>query len=88
MAVIYMEHPKHGNKVACSESEAQRDESNGWKRYKLAALLQSPVNALVTKPIDEQVESIESLRKVYEEKFGRKPHHKKNTETLKKELES
>jgi hypothetical protein len=31
--VIYLQHPKHGNKVAVSELEADRDELNGWQRY-------------------------------------------------------
>lgn len=33
MAVIYMEHPEHGSKVATLEEEAVYDEQNGWVRY-------------------------------------------------------
>lgn len=33
MAVIYMKHEFHGEKVACSEEEAQADEKRGWKRF-------------------------------------------------------
>ena len=33
MAVIYMEHPEHGSKVATMEEEAVYDEQNGWVRY-------------------------------------------------------
>jgi hypothetical protein len=33
MAVIYMRHPVHGNKVATMEAEAIFDEQNGWERY-------------------------------------------------------
>ena len=30
MAAIYLRHPVHGEKVACSEFEAQDDRANGW----------------------------------------------------------
>lgn len=33
MAVIYLQHPTHGAKVACSDMEADFDEQNGWIRY-------------------------------------------------------
>lgn len=33
MAVIYLMHPVHGHKVACSDMEADHDESHGWERY-------------------------------------------------------
>jgi hypothetical protein len=31
--VIYLKHPVHGSKVACSEEEAKSDEALGWTRY-------------------------------------------------------
>jgi hypothetical protein len=37
MAVIYMVHPTHGAKVACSDMEAAYDEQHGWSRYNLDA---------------------------------------------------
>lgn len=77
MAVIYLAHPLHGTKVACEEEEAKYDEKNGWKRYDIAA------SATV---IDEG--EVNDLRKQYEAKFGKAPHHKKSAETLKKELEA
>lgn len=33
MAVIYLKHPVHGHKVACSDIEADHDENHGWERY-------------------------------------------------------
>jgi len=33
MAVIYLTHPVHGAKVACSDMEADFDEQQGWERY-------------------------------------------------------
>lgn len=32
MPVIYLEHPRHGVKVATLDLEAQQDEENGWFR--------------------------------------------------------
>lgn len=34
MAVIYLKHKVHGNKVARSEVEAAADRANGWEDYK------------------------------------------------------
>lgn len=31
--VIYLRHPTHGTKVACSEHEAVYDEKHGWERF-------------------------------------------------------
>lgn len=33
MAVIYLRHPKHGEKVACNDLEAQMDRENGWEDF-------------------------------------------------------
>lgn len=89
MAVIYLDHPKHGSKVACMEDEAKADEKNGWVRRQVAALLQSsqapaPVNALIRTEPD--ADELASLRLRYEAKFGAKPHHKKSAATLRAEL--
>lgn len=81
--VIYLKHSIFGTKVASSEDEAKADEKKGWERYELAALLKPSVNALV-----KTEEPIENLRKVWEEKFGKRPHHKKSAESLRKELEA
>jgi hypothetical protein len=95
MAVIYLDHPKHGSKVACSEIEAATDEKNGWARRKVAALLQpaqepAPVdipvigNALIRTEPD--ADELASLRMRWQEKHGSKPHHKKSAATLRAEL--
>lgn len=31
--MIYMRHPRHGEKIAIAEMEAEYDEQNGWERY-------------------------------------------------------
>ena len=93
MAVIYLDHPKHGSKVACSEIEAATDEKNGWARRQVAALLQSSIapdeiptigNALIRTEPD--ADEMESLRMRWQEKHGSKPHHKKSAATLRAEL--
>lgn len=33
MAVIYLQHPQHGTKVATMDAEAIHDEEYGWVRY-------------------------------------------------------
>lgn len=83
MAVIYLDHPKHGSKVACAEDEAKYDETKGWVRRSVAALLKpspEPVKPVIAQP------DLEMLRAQYAVKFGSKPHHKKSVETLRREL--
>ncbi len=33
MPLIYLKHPRHGEKIASLEMEAEYDEQNGWERY-------------------------------------------------------
>lgn len=33
MAEIYLEHPRHGQKVACTEAEAKHDRECGWTDF-------------------------------------------------------
>lgn len=53
MAVIYLKHPIHGHKVACSDFEAQQDENNGWEIY----TVDTPV---VDKPVVEEETEVEA----------------------------
>lgn len=82
MPVIYMKHPMHGTKVAICENEAAYDEKNGWMRYNVGTLL-TPIEAA---PVVEYVEDVQELRELWEQKHGKKPHHKKSIETLRMEL--
>lgn len=87
MAVIYLKHERHGNKVACSEEEAKADEKNGWTRYSVSVAEKQPEP--VAKPVDPQLWAERSaLVEQYKEKFGKKPHHKKSVEVLRVELEA
>lgn len=85
--VIYLKHELHGTKVACSEAEAKADESKGWKRYEIAALLRPHVEAPA--PVQpEDTDELTKLRGVYQERFGKRAHHKKTVDTLRRELEA
>ena len=56
MAVIYLKHPIHGHKVACSDMEAEHDENYGWERY----TIDTPTEEFVVdEPVveEEQVEA-------------------------------
>lgn len=83
MPVIYLSHQTHGTKVAICEDEALHDEKCGWVRYNVGTLL-TPIEAA---PVVEYVEDVQELRDLWEQKYGKKPHHKKSIETLRKELE-
>lgn len=89
MSAIYLKHPIHGEKVACEEVEAQRDEANGWVRS-------LHVEEIEEEPIIEEEESAvvspqdptdEEIRAEWAARFGKQPHHKKSVDSLKKELE-
>lgn len=77
--VIYLIHPRHGNKVACSEAEAKYDETKGWKRSGVKVAPPEPVKVV-------EVENVALIHQRYQEKFGKKPHHKKSLATIKAEL--
>jgi len=53
MAVIYLKHPVHGHKVACSDMEADHDESHGWERYTVA----TPVEVIEVEEVELEVEA-------------------------------
>lgn len=86
--VIYLKHPIHGHKVACSEVEAVYDESKGWTRYEVASLLRTHSDTHVTPVQPVATDELTELRDKYTLKFGSKPHHKKSVDTLKRALEA
>jgi hypothetical protein len=53
MPIIYLQHPKHGTKIANMDLEADFDEQNGWERYNpdtpSAPEVAAPVNELEPK---------------------------------------
>ena len=50
---IYLIHPVHGTKVACSDMEAEFDEQNGWERYNVdtPVLAAEVVEVAVEEPV-------------------------------------
>jgi hypothetical protein len=50
---IYLSHPVHGTKVACSDMEAEFDEQNGWERYNVdtPVLAAEVVEVAVEEPV-------------------------------------
>ena len=46
MPIIYLRHPRHGEKDAISDLEAEYDEQNGWSRYTPGESQSEPVNEL------------------------------------------
>lgn len=50
---IYLSHPVHGTKVACSDMEAEFDEQNGWERYNVdtPVLATEVVEVAVEEPV-------------------------------------
>lgn len=52
MAEIYLQHPKHGQKVAHSVLEAQMDKANGWEEFE-------PSRAVPAPPVEEDEESVD-----------------------------
>jgi hypothetical protein len=88
MSVIYLKHELHGTKVACSEAEAVYDETKGWKRYEVAALLRPSSDTHIAPVQSPPGEELSDLREKYAAKFGSKPHHKKSADTLRRELEA
>ena len=62
MAVIYLRHPIHGAKVACSDMEAEYDMNQGWEPFdptEPASVAPAPVAAPA--PVQEAPEPVNSL---------------------------
>ena len=54
MAVIYLQHPIHGHKVACSDMEAEYDENYGWERYTIDTPI---IQEFVVEEVEIEVEA-------------------------------
>lgn len=90
MPVIYLKHPIHGNKIAICDEEAVADEENGWERYSLASLVSRSKEIERVEISGDEIDQAdkEELKKRWEEKFGKPPHHRKSLETLRAEVEA
>lgn len=77
MMQIYLTHPRHGKKIASMEKEAEADKKAGWVEVTKEEYFGPPPKA----PTPEK-----SLSDQYEEKFGKRPHHRMNAESIEKAL--
>lgn len=58
MAVIYLKHPVHGAKVACSDMEAEYDMNQGWEPFDPTQPSVAPPAPPVAPPAPEHVNSL------------------------------
>ena len=63
MAVIYLQHPVHGAKVACSDIEAQMDFANGWEEFDPSEPVApvAPVESVAPATVEAVQEPVNSL---------------------------
>ena len=66
---IYLSHPVHGTKVACSDMEAEYDEQNGWERYNVDT---PAIEAEVVEVVAEEPVAIELVANALKPKTRRK----------------
>jgi len=66
---IYLSHPVHGTKVACSDMEADFDEQNGWERYNVDT---PAIEAEVVEVVAEEPVTIELVANALKPKTRRK----------------
>lgn len=93
--MTYQKHPIHGRHIAYNGLEAEANRKNGWidvteaDFYNVVVsskdVSQKYENKVEIEPVDEDRESAALL---YEEKFGKKPHHRMGTETIMKAIDA
>lgn len=78
---IYLSHKRHGKKIAMDLKESEADKKNGWSEVAEEVFFNR-------KPVTEQVKE-EKAEKIspdlvaqYEEKHGKKPHHRMSEESI------
>lgn len=81
--MVYMTHPLHGAMHVYTDAEVETNKKNGWEVIE-------PIKTVkfLEARIAEIPAEIKSLAEQYEEKFGKKPHHRlseKNIEIALKE---
>ena len=63
MPVIYLEHPRHGVKVATLDLEAQQDEENGWSRIAAPGEEDAPAVNMLARSLDDDTIAPEAPRR-------------------------
>lgn len=63
MSVIYLEHPRHGVKIATLDLEAQQDEENGWSRIAPPGSVEAPAVNMLARDLDGDTMTAETPRR-------------------------
>ena len=63
MTIIYLEHPRHGVKVATLDLEAQQDEENGWVRIAPPGSETPPAVNMLARDLDGDTMTAETPRR-------------------------
>ena len=73
MAVIYLQHPDHGAKVAISEMEAENDIQNGWEEFDPTDNVSESAPEAVVITEDAPPVEPESVNELQPRRRGRRP---------------
>ena len=90
MMQFYLIHKRHGKKIAHQDKEAEADKKNGWTEVSEDEFYgrNKAVPETTKAASDEDDAERAALAKAYEEKYGKKPHHRMSAETLRAALEA
>ena len=78
--MIYQKHPQHGLHIAYNNLEAEFNNSKGWE-----TVTEEEFYSKHRKPL-KVTESV--LVDLYIDKFGKKPHHRMNDDSIKAALDA
>lgn len=99
MMQIYLEHPRHGKKIAIDFKEAEADKKMGWKEVtsdqyfnrvkksesiKIPDLMKAANEILNGTSVNTERDALAAK---YAEKFGKAPHHRMSSDSIRQKLE-
>ncbi len=88
MMQIYLEHPRHGKKIAIDFKEAEADKKMGWKEVAADQYFNRVKKPEPAKPVEAKVDQErDELAAKYAEKFGKAPHHRMSNDSIRQKLE-
>ncbi len=76
MIQLYMKHPHHGRMPVYNQAEITSNQKNGWVLEPAETVKVAPVRTAESKEDSGELEA------KYEEKFGKKPHHRMKPESI------
>lgn len=80
--MIYQIHPQHGYHMAVTKTEADSNEKAGWKTVTEAEFYDRKPK--LSSEVSAEVDDLEAR---YEQKHGKKPHHRMKRETIEAALD-